>query len=433
MSTDTPGTGTVTKTDSVTAPDAVATKLPQTVEIRDVGPCKKHVKVTVDRAAIDARFDEKFTDLVQSDQSYVNGFRPGKAPRKIIERRYKKEVAAEIKTEILMASLEQLAEEQAISPLSPPELDPGTIGIPDAGPFVYEFDIEVRPEFDLPSYKGLTLRRPTHAFTDADVAQEAKRFLERFGQIVPKDDQTTALDDIVTADVTILRDGKELNKLEEIQVKVEQRLALADGVAEDFGKQLAGAKPGDTRTVDIVLSQEMANPALRGSKVQAAFTIKDVKTVKSPEMTPELLGYFGVKTGEQFNELIRVRLERQLEYSQRQTARTQVLEKLAGDAKWELPQDLLRRQARKTLARRVMEMRNSGMTDEQIAGRQRVLEMDSLRSTAAALMSTSSSRRSPRSRSWRSRTRTSSPRSRRSPSGPGRATGRSAPGWRRKT
>jgi len=378
-------TGTVTQSNSVTAPDAITTKLPQTVEIRDVGPCKKHVKVTVDRAAIDARFDEKFSDLVRSDQSYVNGFRPGKAPRRIIERRYKKEVASEIKTEILMASLEQLAEEQAISPLSPPELDPGTIGIPDAGPFVYEFDIEVRPEFDLPGYKGLRLRRPTHSFTDADVTREARRFLEPFGQIVPKEDQTVGPDDLVTADVSIRRDGKELNKLEEVRIKVEKRLALADGVAEDFGRQMTGAKPGDTRTVDITLSQEVANPALRGTKVQAAFTVKDVKTVKPPELTAEVLGYFGVKTAEQFNELIRVRLERQLEYTQRQTARTQVLEKLAGDAKWELPQDLLRRQARKTLARRVMEMRSSGMTDEQIAGRQRVLELDSLRSTAAAL------------------------------------------------
>lgn len=385
MSTDTPGTGTVTKSESITTPDQVATKLPQSVEIRDVGPCKKHVKVTVDRAAIDARFDEKFSELVQSDQSYVSGFRPGKAPRKIIERRYKREVASEIKTEVLMASLEQLAEEQAISPLSPPELDPHAIVIPNNGPFIYEFDIEVRPEFDLPDYKNLKLRRPVHTFTDEDVEKETTRVLAPLGQIVPKEDQVVALDDMVTADVVISRDGKELNTLEEVRVKVEERLALQDGVAEDFGTTMTGAKPGDSRTVDIVLSQEISNPTLRGTKVQATFTVKEVKTVKQPELSADILDYFGVRTAEQFSELIRVRLERQLEYTQRQTARTQVLEKLAGDAQWELPQDLLKRQARKTLARRVMEMRSSGMSDEQILGRQRMLEMDTLRSTASAL------------------------------------------------
>ena len=89
-------------------------KLVQTVEITDVGTCKKHVKVTVERKQIDERFDEKYTELVQSDQPQVRGFRPGKAPRKLIEKQYHESVGEEIKTQVLMASLEQLAEEQAI-------------------------------------------------------------------------------------------------------------------------------------------------------------------------------------------------------------------------------------------------------------------------------------------------------------------------------
>lgn len=377
----------VTKTDSITAPDAVATKLPQTVEIKDSGPCKKHVKVTIAEEAIKARFDEKFSDLVLNATGFVNGFRPGKAPRKMIEKRYRPEVSAEVKTELLMASLEQLADEQQISPLAPPELDPDTIVVPESGPFVYEFSIEVRPEFDLPPYKGLKLRRPTHTFTDADVAKTSKRLLEPYGKMIPKpgDNPAAELDDLVVADVTIVRDGKDLNTIEDVTVKVEKQLALADGVAEEFGKQIGGAKAGETRTVDITLSQEIANEAFRGQKVQAAFKVKAVKVIEQPELTPEILAAFGVRSADQFQELVRSRLDRQLEYVQRQKARTEVLQTLAANAKWDLPQDLLRRQARRTMARRVMEMRQSGMTDEQIAGRQRVLQNDVIRTTAAAL------------------------------------------------
>lgn len=380
-------TETATKTDSITAPDAMDKKLPQTVEIKDAGPCKKHVKVTVDRSVIDTRFDEKYTDIVRSDDVQINGFRPKKAPRKMIEQKYKKAVASEIKTEVLMASLEQLADEQQISPLAPPDLNPHTIVIPDSGPFIYEFDIEVRPEFDLPSYKGLKLRKPVHAITDEDVKKETNRILEPYGQVVPKegDNPTVALNDIITVDLTIKHDGRELNSIKETRMKVEKRLALADGVAEDFGKTLSGAKVGDERTVNIVLSKEIANPALAGATVQATFKILDVKTVKLPELNGETVAEFGVKGVDQFNELIRVRLERQMEYVQRQAARTEVFKQLAGEQKWDLPEDLLKRQARKTLARRVMEMRSSGMTDEQIAGRQRMLEMDAIRSTAEAL------------------------------------------------
>ena len=363
-------------------------KLDQIVDIKDAGPCKKHIKVTVQRAQIDERFDAKFSELTLSDQPQVNGFRPGKAPRKMIEKRYYDSVAEEVKTAVLMASLEQLAEEQSISPLSPPDLDPNAITIPKEGPFIYEFDIEVRPEFDLPPYKGLKLRRQVHEYSDAEVARERKRLLEPYGQLAPKDGDppTVELDDYVTADVTIKLGDRELNKLSEVRFKIEQQLALSDGVAEDFGEKMKGAKPGDERTVDITLSQELGVEALRGRKVQAAFAIKDVKTIRPPELTRELLeDLFSISTPEAFDLLVRVLLNRRLEYTQRQEARTQVLAQISSSAEWDLPQDMLRRQARTTLARKVMEMRNAGMSDDQIRGRQRLLEQDVVRSTASAL------------------------------------------------
>ncbi|MBM3979759.1 MAG: trigger factor [Planctomycetes bacterium] len=363
-----------------------AIKVTQTVEINDVGPCKKHVKVTIDRGEIDRQFDRRFTKIVFSDQPQVRGFRPGKAPRKMIEKQYYESVADDLKGQVLMASLEKLAEDQAISPLSPPDFDPTVLSIPKEGPFVYEFDIEVRPEFDLPNYKGMKLRRPVHTYTAAEVEAEKARLLEPYGQRVPKEPAVAELNDVITADVTISFQGKEINKLQEVQVKVEPQLALSDGVAEDFGAKMTGAKPGDVRTADITLSQETTDLALRGAKVQATFAIKDVKTTRPPELTRDFLEEaFSVSTPESLTELIEAVLARRLEYTQRQSARQQVLEQIATASQWELPQDMLRKQARKTLARRVMEMMNSGMSEEQIKGRRRVLEQDVLKNTAAAL------------------------------------------------
>ena len=139
-------------------------KLHQTVEIKDIGPCKKHIKVTVERKDIDDRFGEKFSELVAD--ATVSGFRPGKAPRKIVERRFQREVGDQVKTEVLLASLEQLAEDHDIAPLSHPDIDPAAIEMPHEGPLVYEFEVEVRPQFDLPNYKGLKLKRVVHTFTD---------------------------------------------------------------------------------------------------------------------------------------------------------------------------------------------------------------------------------------------------------------------------
>src|SRR5271157_1066457 len=90
--------------------------------IRDTGPCKKHITVTIDRGDIDARLDEQYSKLVV--ESTVAGFRPGKAPRKIIERRFQKDVGDQVKNEVLLASLEQLAEDHDIAPLNSPNIDP---------------------------------------------------------------------------------------------------------------------------------------------------------------------------------------------------------------------------------------------------------------------------------------------------------------------
>ena len=147
-------------------------KLNQTVEITDAGVCRKRIKVTVERADIEARMTDHFKKL--GAEAVMTGFRPGKAPRKLVEKRYAKEVTDQVKNEVLYASLDQLGTDNDISPLSQPEIDPAKIEIPKEGPMVYEFEVEVRPTFDVPNYRGLKLKRPVKKFTDADV-DEAHR------------------------------------------------------------------------------------------------------------------------------------------------------------------------------------------------------------------------------------------------------------------
>jgi trigger factor len=358
-------------------------KLHQTVEMTDIGPCKKHIKVTVDRADIDERLDTKFSELVVD--ANVSGFRPGKAPRKIVERRYYKSVAEEVRGEILLASLEQLAKEHDVAPLSPPDLDPTKIEIPKAGPLVYEFNVEVRPHFDLPNYRGLRLKRPIRTFSDEDVATEEHRILSRYGQLVPKPEGNAQLGDYLIVDMTSRDGDRLLGELKEVQIRIEPRLVFKDGYCENFGELVKGASPGQTRTIPVVLSQHSADASLRGKTVQTALEIKDVKTMRLPELTHELLHEFGVHSEEQLHERVRVLLNRRLEYQQRQSAREQVLQQIAAASQWQLPEELLLRQANKAFQRRVMEMRAEGMSDEEIVARRRVLEQDALRSTALAL------------------------------------------------
>jgi len=357
-------------------------KLTQKVEIKDVGPCKKHITVTIEREDVDKRLEEKYKELV--GESWVPGFRPGKAPKQIVVRKFKKEVNDQIKAALLLTSLEQLADEHDVAPLSPPNLNPNKLEIPEKGPFVYEFEVEVRPEFELPNYKGLKLKRPVQSFTDKDVDKELQRVLSNYGQLIPKDGAAEA-GDYVVADMTTKDGERTIGTAKEITLRVDDTLTFKDGVAQKFGEQVGSSKAGDKRTIDITMTDAVADENLKGKTVQGTLEIKDVKKLRLPELTEEFLENFGVKTEEQLRERIRTMLERRLEYRQRQSAREQVLEQIAASANWELPNDLLVRQARKTMARRVMEMREAGMAEEEIRGRTRLLERDILNSTALAL------------------------------------------------
>jgi trigger factor len=358
-------------------------KLNQAVEMRDTGPCRKHIKVTIDRADIESRLNDQYSKLVED--SSVPGFRPGKAPRKVIERRFHKDVFDQVRGELMLQSLEQLAEENDVAPLSPPELDPTKIEIPKEGPMVYEFEVEVRPQFDLPNYKGLKLRKPVHTFTEEEVASEERRVLTPYSQLVPKPSGKAEIGDILIVDLASFDGDKKLGEFTELRLQVEPRLVFKDGVVENFAEKVKGAKAGDIKKIEINLSDAAANAELRGKSVQATLGIKEVKSLRMPELTDDFLHKFGVHSPEQFHERIRVILGRRLEYTQRQVAREQVLAQIAAASTWDLPPDLLQRQARKALARKIMDMRATGIPEQEIVARQRLLQQDTLRSTALAL------------------------------------------------
>lgn len=361
-----------------------ARRINQAVQIKDSGPCKKHIQVSIARADLDVRLAEKFAEV--SVEAPIRGFRPGKAPKQLVERKYYKEVSDQLKTELLLASLEQLAEDHDLNPISPPDLNPGAVVFPKDGDLVYEFHVEVRPQVEAPEYKALKLTRPIHTFTKEEIASEADRILRRMGQPVAKPaGATVAQGDQVTLSGKVGDGDKSIGEIKSSKFRVEEKLAFKDGIAHNFAKEIGGAKVGDTRKVTIELSQSLSLPDLRGKSVTADLKIEGIEEIKAPELTPAFLGSFGVESIAQFHELVEVMLKRRLEHRQRQSARQQFLETALKKVDWELPQDLLMKQARTAMARRVMEMRSDGIPEDEIRARQRLLSQDITRSTAEAL------------------------------------------------
>jgi len=353
------------------------------VQIENPSACERHVTVTISREDIDRYLDGAFSELMP--QANVPGFRIGRAPRKLVESRHKEEIGEQIKGSLLMDSLSQISEEQEFVAISEPELNLDAVEVPAEGPMTFEFDIEVRPEFDMPQWKGLKLDRPVRDFSDEDIDQQLEKMLTRFGQLVPHDGPASE-GDYLTVKLASTLDGKQLFSEEEHVLRIRETLSFRDGRLEGFAKLVEGAKAGDNRSGKVELTDDAPNEEARGKTVEVDFEILEVKRLKLPELTEEFLDEMGGFESEgKLREAISANLGRQLEYEQQQKIREQITASLTESADWELPPGLLKRQSAREVERAVMELRRAGFSEAEIRVRENELQQNSAASTAQGL------------------------------------------------
>ncbi len=358
-----------------------APKLDLTVKVNETSACERHVTVSIPRDDIERYFSEKFDELVP--QAEVPGFRAGKAPRRLVENKFRGQIEDQVKGSLLMDSLAQISDEQSFSAIGEPDFDFESIRIPDEGPMTYEFNIEVRPEFDMPQWQGLTLTRTEKEIGDDDVDAEIAKLVARSADLVPVDD-AAAEGDFVVANITSRHNGKVLQSASESMIEVRPVLNLADATVEDFGKLMKGVNSGDRKTATVKVSEYASDEALQGADVELEFEVLDVKRPEAVDVG-EVAGKLGFEDPDKLRELIRENLNSQLQYSQRQEIRQQISELLTESADWELPQDLLRRQSRREMDRSLMELRSSGFSEADILNQENLLRQNVMKKTETML------------------------------------------------
>jgi trigger factor len=348
------------------------------VAIEPLGPCHKRIKVTIPETDVHKVYEEQFGEVVHN--MVVPGYRPGKVPRRLVERRYREEVRAGVKSKLLMRSLEQLDTEYKLAPLAPPKFDAEAIQVPDAGPLTFEIEVEVQPDFELPDYKGIKITRPIHEFNEADVARQMRRFLEGYGTLVPCD-KAVERGDYVIVDVSFFDGDQLVSRLEEQTITVQSVLRFRDGTAENFGGAMAGAKSGETRSVEVQVADEAPAPALRGKRLRGEFLVKDVKQLRLPELTKDFLDSLGYESEEQLRDGLYSVLQRRLEYEQRRVARQQLMAHLCAATRVDVPRELVEREARRTMRRRLRDLQQSGRSEQEIRAAALQLQQNIMRET----------------------------------------------------
>lgn len=334
------------------------------VRIEDAGPATKRVTVDIPAERIDAKLSEQFNELRQ--QAAVPGFRAGRVPAKLIERKFSADVREQVCRALVSESYQHAVEKNSLSVVGEPVFDaPDAIRLPDAGPLTYSFSVEVEPTFDLPNLVGLAVNRPKIEVGESHLEQAMQNLREQQGQLVPVEDRGVEPKDHLLADVHLRLDGNVIGHMHDATVIARPGRVGGIDIA-DLDAQLAGLKRGEKRVVKAKAPDEHQNEALRGKEVEIEFELKELKRLELAVIDQAFLDSLGFANMDELREALREQMLLRVQYDVQQAMREQVHKHLLDHVTMDVPSRLSDRQAQRIAHRFAMQSLMRGVPREQI-------------------------------------------------------------------
>jgi trigger factor len=298
------------------------------------------MEVSVPRERVEQAIDERLQRVGRSAK--LKGFRPGKAPLKVIKQQFGAQVRQEVLSDLMQSSFAEAVNSQKLSPAAGPRIEPISTG--PGEDLKYRAVFEIFPEVELKLVDGLKIERPVAEVTESDVdamVQNLREQRPRFNEV----DRPSAEGDRVTMDFNGLLDGKsfEGSKGEGVAVLLGGGRMLAD-----FERGVTGAKAGDSLTIDVRYPDDYHNKSLAGQTAAFDVQVKKVEEKVLPELDDEFCSEYGVLEGgmEQLRSEVRENMGRELTTNIRTRLKQQLLDRLLEGNPVEVPRGLVDAQVR---------------------------------------------------------------------------------------
>lgn len=326
-------------------------------EIADVQPCVKKLKVEIAASRVTLEAEKKWRDLTRTAK--VQGFRPGKAPRPVLEKMYGDQVLGEVGERLIQQSFGEAVTEHKLEVFGDPSFE--EITVEKGKPLTYSAVVEIVPKIDVPSCDGWAFDREIRAVDDKEFEGVFDKLRDTHAELVPVDGRGVKDGDFVFMDYTAVVDGKEEPKL---SGKGQQMIVntVEDTLFVEFHRNVTGMKAGDEKEFTMTVSKQYPEPALAGK--QAAFKLK-VTAVKE-KMLPELNGAFiAAHTPHEGLEEMRKDLRARAEEREKQRAddglRRAIMKKFRETASFPLPPKMLEQYGEMYANRLIQQTREWGL------------------------------------------------------------------------
>jgi trigger factor len=309
------------------------------VNIDEVNATRRKLAVEVPVDEVTAEFDRAFGRVQK--QAKLKGFRPGRAPRSVVEKLFGDQVRADVLSHLIEHSYADAVKQTGLRPVGPPEIVPESI---EAGkPLRYSATIDVLPKIEVGETRGLPAKRPRREVTDGDVDRAVEQLRESLAELRPAEGREEArAGDFVSIDYTGFVDGRPLP-----DGKRENRLLeLGTGVVPpEFEQALTGAKVGEARTVEVSYPAEHADSALAGKTARFDLVLRAVREKILPPADDELAKEHGeCTTLAELRAKLRERIADSLRSEGDEHVREQLLDEILRRNAFEVPASLVDRQ-----------------------------------------------------------------------------------------
>jgi trigger factor len=331
--------------------------------VEELAPCRKRVTVTVPVESVREALDAQYREI--NKQLVLPGFRPGKAPRKLLESRFATHVREEVRSKLVEAAVKQAVEEKKVAPLGAPTLDVGDVALDPDKPFEFAFEVTTRPDFDLPEWKGIEVKVPAATVTDADVDLGVERLLLGEGTLETSPDPLAA-DDVAVLDWKATAGGDLLHSEDGSYYRM-GRSVLDGVVVEGLDKAILGARAGVAAILKGRAAPDDIRPSLAGKEFDVALEIKEAKRFRPADLDEAFLRRHDFDDVEEFRKDVRRRILRARERERERVAEDRLVDALVAKSAISLPADVVENAVTGWMERRRIEAQSEGVSDDDVA------------------------------------------------------------------
>jgi len=303
------------------------------VEIEEIGPCKKLLKVEI------------------------------KAPRSLVERKFGDKLMEDVKQKLVSSTYEEAVEKNKLSPVGEPEIS--DISMELGKPLNFEVTMEVLPTFEIGEYKGMQLKKKPASVTDKDIKAALKTISGQKTQLTIVKDGKVEDEDYIICDCKVKVGRKIVFKDEDLDVMVSGS-TVVDISVPDLKSHLSGIKSGGKCSIDVELGDNFSDEQYRNKPAKLEITVKEIKRPASPEINDEMAKQMGCDSLAELREFVSKQLEVEKKKMVDNDMREQVYKNLLEMAGFDLPKDVIESQTNKRLRSYQVELLNKGTPLEEV-------------------------------------------------------------------